>query len=371
MRNIYILLLGLTLLIGCNNTIRTGHGTPDTNQNVDLYPVEDNSKWGYIDSNGDLLINPQFDSADDFSEGYASIEINNKFGYIDKAGKVMIKPEFDYAKSFSEGIAVVRIGINPNTDLIKYGFINKKGEILWPSKNNEDEIIEGYNYDYAESFSDGLALVRKNGKTGYIDKNGDVVIDFKFSDASSFSNDIAAVVIDGKRGYINKRGEFVIKPQYLEAQSFNDGLARVYVDLKSFTFDLPKGFSKNCACGYIDINGKFIIKPSYIDGTDYKNGVAIASRDDTVDLIDDKGRVISQISCIKYKEFSEDFAPVQTVVDNSSSLKWGYIDKSGKLVIKPQFDGAELFEGGLARVRVGDKYGYINKNGQYVWKPSM
>jgi hypothetical protein len=48
----------------------------------------------------------------------------------------------------------------------------------------------------------------------------------------------------------------------------------------------------------------------------------------------------------------------------------GFIDKSGKVVIKPQFTWASQFSGGLANVMVGDKMGYIDKSGKYVWEPT-
>jgi len=54
--------------------------------------------------------------------------------------------------------------------------------------------------------------------------------------------------------------------------------------------------------------------------------------------------------------------------------KWGYIDQSGKFVINPQFEDAEFFRGGLARVTVGKgsekKQGYVDMNGKFIWTPS-
>ncbi|MGC2661154.1 MAG: WG repeat-containing protein, partial [Bryobacteraceae bacterium] len=44
--------------------------------------------------------------------------------------------------------------------------------------------------------------------------------------------------------------------------------------------------------------------------------------------------------------------------------KWGYIDRTGKMVIAPQFDDEGDFFGGLAKVRLGDKWGYINNSGR-------
>ena len=50
--------------------------------------------------------------------------------------------------------------------------------------------------------------------------------------------------------------------------------------------------------------------------------------------------------------------------------KAGFIDKTGKPVIKPQFDDTYGFHEGLAQVKIGDKWGYIDKTGRYVWKPT-
>jgi hypothetical protein len=48
----------------------------------------------------------------------------------------------------------------------------------------------------------------------------------------------------------------------------------------------------------------------------------------------------------------------------------GYIDHAGTMVIKAQFDRAGRFQGGIARVLIGNKWGYIDKTGNYVWEPS-
>ncbi|MCJ7832811.1 MAG: WG repeat-containing protein [Deltaproteobacteria bacterium] len=54
--------------------------------------------------------------------------------------------------------------------------------------------------------------------------------------------------------------------------------------------------------------------------------------------------------------------------------KWGFIDKTGKVVIQPQFDDAKYkyyyFSEGLAKTYKpnGDLGGYIDKQGNFVWK---
>src|SRR5947209_9144782 len=57
------------------------------------------------------------------------------------------------------------------------------------------------------------------------------------------------------------------------------------------------------------------------------------------------------------RDFSEGLAPA--IVDRSG--KWGYVDKSGNIVIRPQFDDAFKFSDGLARVKIKNKQSYIDK----------
>ena len=49
--------------------------------------------------------------------------------------------------------------------------------------------------------------------------------------------------------------------------------------------------------------------------------------------------------------------------------KYGYINKTGKTVIKFEFEYASDFNNGLAWVKNNGKYGYINTQGQYIWNP--
>ena len=62
-------------------------------------------------------------------------------------------------------------------------------------------------------------------------------------------------------------------------------------------------------------------------------------------FIDKSGKVVIEPQFDDVGPFSEGFAGVE------KDGKWGFIDKSGKVVIEPQFDDAEPFSEGLAKVR--------------------
>ncbi len=70
----------------------------------------------------------------------------------------------------------------------------------------------------------GLALVaieKDNIKYGFINENGDFVIEPKFDRALSFTeNGLAAACLNNKCGFINENGDFVIEPKFDEAGSF-------------------------------------------------------------------------------------------------------------------------------------------------------
>ncbi len=64
-----------------------------------------NKKFGYINTNGEFVIKPQFDDAENFGsqeeEPLALVRVGNKYGYIDKSGNYVISLQFDDADSFS------------------------------------------------------------------------------------------------------------------------------------------------------------------------------------------------------------------------------------------------------------------------------
>jgi hypothetical protein len=73
----------------------------------------------------------------------------------------------------------------------------------------------------------GLRPERINGKYGYVDEAGNVIIPARFDGADSFSEGLAVVLDSGRFGYIDSQGAFAIPAVYRHARAFQDGVAPV------------------------------------------------------------------------------------------------------------------------------------------------
>jgi len=105
---------------------------------------------------------------------------NGLWGYLDPDGNIILDYIFDKAYKFKENLAVV-------VSSEKYGMIDTNGHYIIAPK-----------YEYLESFSEDLALARMNRKFGYIDISDNTKVDFIYDDAESFENGIAKVKLNGK-----------------------------------------------------------------------------------------------------------------------------------------------------------------------------
>jgi WG repeat protein len=167
-------------------------------EGIKYFQIEKDGKTGFRDLDGNIVIEPKFDMAEMFSEGYSAVTVGDKHGFIDETGKYVLPLQsYEFLGSIHNGLASVRIND-------KVGFINIKGE----------EIIKPQ-FDWVGDFSEGLCVARSDnqkseiGKYGYIDTTGKVVIDFKFQYGNNFEHGRAKVEINNFWGAIDKTGKLI------------------------------------------------------------------------------------------------------------------------------------------------------------------
>jgi ethanolamine utilization microcompartment shell protein EutS len=297
------------------------------------------------------------------------VAVGGKYGYIDRSGALAVQPTFDFASAFSDGLAEVRVGS-------RHGFIDHRGMLVITELPGE-----------VRAFSEDRAAFQKDGKWGFIDRAGHVTIAAKFDSAESFAEDAAAVRVGDLWGYIDRSGTFIITPAYDNAGSFASGLAPVrqpgsdtigFIDRRGAivvppAFQDVSGFVQTSTeplarvlsagkWGFIRRSGRFAIRPEYEDAGDFAENLAPVRLNRAWLYIDPSGRTVLRAPAGVSTAFP--FASGRGRV--SVRGKFGFLDKTGGLVIPATFDTATDFHEGVARVRVGPTSAYIGADGQFI-----
>jgi hypothetical protein len=237
-----------------------------------------------------------------YSDGLIIVRHEKKWGCLDTAGKIAIPMKYDNLLEFNKGYGIGRI------DKTFYILDRKGNKILIENK----DIVD------VKHFTENLAPYEsKNGKKGFIDINGKIIIPTQFSGLGYFNNGFAwAKNSEGLIGYINNIGEWVIKPQFSVVKDFDkeSGLARVRIGK---------------AWVYVNEKGEIISFNISETTDDFSEGLA-------------KGR----------KDFFE-----------------GFYNNKGEWVIKPQYQGVRDFKNGFAAAKVNELWGIIDKQGNWIIKP--
>jgi hypothetical protein len=154
-------------------------------------------------------------------------------GFIDSEGNVVIPPKYEVAEDFSEGLALVaEYGWGR-----AYGFINTFGEVVIPP-------LEGITV--LGAFHEGLCVVEVDGKSGYINKTGTMAIVPQFDAAYDFKHGVALVSADADSddywGFIDKTGKVIVPLKYRRAEPptfwyTDDGLLRLLDGNETCYFD--------------------------------------------------------------------------------------------------------------------------------------
>ena len=190
--------------------------------------VVENDKYGIITSKGEEAVSPEYDSLDYiFSNSYIASK-DGKYGVIDITGAIKLNFTYNYLTYIKEADILEGENDTVNTDLLDRNFEVKLSGIV--SQINTDvgylrlrisSEYKYFNFKFEEKKSQDilttntLFLSKKNGKYGFVDKNGIVVIDYIYDDATE-QNEAGYVAVkkDGKWGCIDSKGKTIVEPKY-------------------------------------------------------------------------------------------------------------------------------------------------------------
>ena len=313
-----------------------------------FYPVRKKGKYAFINEQGELITDFEFD----FANIFGGFKINGKFGAINTSGEIILEAKFDLLGGFFDGLASVEIDG-------KCGFITHKGDFVISPQ-----------YYRTTDFKNGIASILETitSSPKIIDNSGTIILAGE-ADYGDYSEELISCQSQENRkwGFIDIKGNSIIPFMYLYTQSFSEGKAAVTPEF----INKKPNKKKYPLSGFINRENEMIIPPKFqIAEGNFSEGLCVFW-DNGNGYIDDKGEIVIPAQYLVGEQFSEGLAGVQL----KKNEKWGFIDKNGTQVIKPKFSHISSFENGIAEVIVGElyeeyKYGYISKNGDYIWKPT-
>lgn len=236
-----------------------------------------------IDKNGKRVVDlSRYQKADGnkIAGGLIPVSRNSRVGYVNMQGREVIPTIYDllqgsqdWARPVADGRIVVKKGGN-------YGVIDTSNQVIVPFSSTFSEIA---------NYRNGVTQVRKNQTVSWLDKNGKTTTD---PNAKADNNDtmmanntdmppmqappltpfttLQASQQDGKWGFVDEQGVIMITYSFNEVRAFSEGLAGVRVDNK---------------WGFINLGGELVI-PFRFDNTgisdndNYKGSPAFVFKDD-------------------------------------------------------------------------------------------
>lgn len=334
---------------------------------------DDDLKCGIINRKGQEVVPSQFDEATLPSEGLMRVRNGNLWGFYDTTGRKVIDFQYRTVSDFSEGLAVA----NDDSDstIVKYGFINKDNKFVIPAT-----------FEFAMTFNEGLAVVKNYDRYGMIDRNGKEVMPCKYIgvsgmiDGRCFAFDAEtelAAMFDNK---LHQLTDF----KYNEITYYSEGffIARIgdnytYLDQKGHerfgTYEELSGFfegysmvKKNGHYGIINKKGKIILPIEY-DNSGWRameyifsENIAMVEKNEKYGFVNKQGKIVIPIIYESAQHCTEGLIPVQ------KGGVWGFIDKDGNEVSPFVFSAASFFTWGRAEVVFNNITYKINTQGQCV-----
>ena len=150
-------------------------------------------------------IRPIYESVDVLTESLLKVKSNGRFGLCDYKGTSIVECLYDDFPHFKDGYMLI----------IENGFVRGNVTLHGKVTRFAHDYVVDVNYPY---YSEGLLAVKYNGRWGYIDISGNVVIDFKYRNALPFMKGLASVSdFKGNFVHINRSGQIS-----LLSSGFND-----------------------------------------------------------------------------------------------------------------------------------------------------
>lgn len=188
-----------------------------------------NNLYGVMKTTGEILIEPTYEELKETKSGIFIVKLNGKYSIIDLEKNN--KTEYKYVDIYYNEKADLYIASDEtfNNEILDNTFTIRQTGILIDEdeekgflKIKQGDEYKYYNYRFEEKAekdiyqSSTLYISKKDGKYGFVDKDGKVIVDYLYDDVTEQNvYGYAGIKKDGKWGSIDEKGNVIQEPIYI------------------------------------------------------------------------------------------------------------------------------------------------------------
>ena len=288
---------------------------------IDYFSAYNNNKWGVINSNGDIVIDPSY-------------------------AEMIIVP------NSKKDIFLCTFDVNYDDGTYKTKALNGKNEEIFTSYE-QIEAITNIDENQNLSYNGQVLRVQKQGKYGLINMDGTEILPCEYEEIKALQGVENAILLqkEGKYGIVNNEGKTLIEPNYVEIQ----GLGK----------EASQGFivkNQEGKYGIIDISNKQVLETKYdaiskIHKGDYyvvtENGKQKVVKKDGTEILN--GEYDEIVAILKNPENG---------IIYKDNEKYGLMNLEGTKIIAENYDDLKEAKTGTFIVKQKDNYGIIDQEGK-------
>lgn len=288
---------------------------------IDYFSAYSNNKWGVINSNGDIVIDPSY-------------------------AEMIIVP------NSKKDIFLCTFDVNYDDGTYKTKALNGKNEEIFTSYE-QIEAITNIDENQNLSYNGQVLRVQKQGKYGLINMDGTEILPCEYEEIKALQGVENAILVqkEGKYGIVNNEGKTLIEPNYVEIQ----GLGK----------EASQGFivkNQEGKYGIIDISNKQVLETKYdaiskIHEGDYyvvtENGKQKVVKKDGTEILN--GEYDEIVAILKNPENG---------IIYKDNEKYGLMNLEGTKIIAENYDDLKEAKTGIFIVKQKDNYGIIDQEGK-------
>lgn len=273
-----------------------------------------NGKKGLVNDLGKTIISARYDDMSYFFGHIALVKTGAFYGLVDELGQSVLPCKYDAIKCFensTEALLVKKNGKLGIYDLSGYPIVECAYDSIYADKTKRNSVIlikggvkeeSTVYYEPSVKIEDETKLIHfeENNKYGLLTPDSQTVYVkpiYEYIDV--FYNGLAIVKKDGKWGMINKLGKEIVEPQYDYINPYSCGFARIVKDGK---------------VGFLDNNFKEAVSPSFTHAYPFKDGLALVNKSYYIDTFGKKAEklvegLIRHGSCTEVPNYMKEAFP--------------------------------------------------------------